>query len=280
MNKNAEASGHLDISCIFLTWNSAEYVEKCISSVDNDLQKSGFTYELIIIDNGSSDGTLELLAGLSPFVTVIPLGRNTGTTFSRNIGLRSARGEIIAVLDSDVEVTEVSTFERLVAYLKDHPKTGLVVPRLFYPSGQHQKSTDYFPTLTMKVKRFFHLRQIEKDEASAFADRELAPSEVDYAISAFWVFPRDIVDSVGVLDEKIFYSPEDVDYCLRIWFSGRPVVLEPRVTAVHHAQEISRRSLFSKSSRSHIAGLSYYFLKFRYLFSSAKLYRRINANQR
>jgi GT2 family glycosyltransferase len=264
----------VDISCVLLTWNSAAYVKKCLCSLSRDLCGSGLSHEIIVIDNGSTDGTLEILRDLPIPLFVIPLSHNTGTTFSRNIGLRMARSQYVAILDSDLEISEPDTLLRLRDYLERNPRAGVVAPKLYYPSGNYQKTTDVFPTLWVKIKRYLYLREIEALEGK-LTDRYSEPREVDYAISAFWLLARDLVEEIGYLDENIVYAPEDVDYCLRVWLAGRPVIFLPSVTAVHHAQEISRRSPLSKSMRLHMAGLAYYFRKYRMLISCRRVYRRI-----
>jgi GT2 family glycosyltransferase len=91
------------------------------------------------------------------------------------------------------------------------------------------------------------------------------PYEVDYAISAMWIFKRELLNRVGFLDEKIFYAPEDVDYCLRIWKCGWKVVFDPAVTCIHHTQEISRKRI-GRATFQHILGLLYYFKKHQCFF--------------
>ena len=264
----------MNLTCILLTWNSAAYVERCLRSVLADLDASALTFELIVIDNGSHDGTLAALARLArPELLVIPLGHNTGTTFSRNIGLRMARGEFIAILDSDIEIHESGTFGRVLAHLQAHPNVGLVAPQLRFPSGRYQKTTDVYPTLTHKARRFVALRAMEAEEGRQA--RGDAPQDVDYAVSAFWMLPHSVVGRVGLLDERIFYAPEDVDYCLRIALSGLRVVYLPGVVATHHAQEISRRNLLSKSFREHLKGLVYFWRKHGFVFGAGQLMRRI-----
>jgi GT2 family glycosyltransferase len=101
------------------------------------------------------------------------------------------------------------------------------------------------------------------------------PREVDYAISAFWLMRREVFEKVGPLDERIFYSPEDVDYCLRVWQAGFGVRYEPAVHAVHDAQEISRGFKMAGFTLRHAKGLAYLFLKHRYAFGLSRLYRRL-----
>jgi GT2 family glycosyltransferase len=269
--------GEVTISCIILTWNSSVYIERCIDSVFVELDKSGVVYEVFIIDNGSTDRTLEFLALMArPELTVVPLGHNTGTTFSRNIGLRMARGKYIAIMDSDIEMTRPDTFERLVHYLDQNSDVGIVAPQLKFPSERFQKTVDIFPTLTHKIHRFLRLRAIEESEASHLA-KSSERRDVDYAVSAFWLIPKAVIKRLGMLDENIFYTPEDVDYCLRCWLSGYRVVYMPGITATHHAQEISRRSVFSRSFREHLKGLVYLYWKYKFVFRLDAIYDRIDA---
>ncbi len=264
----------MDLTCILLTWNSAAYVKDCLRSVFDDLESSGLSHELIVIDNGSTDGTLQALAALArPSLTVIPLGHNTGTTFSRNIGLRMAHGEFVAILDSDIEIRQHGTFAQMLGYLRGNTDVGIAAPQLNFPSGRYQKTVDVFPTLTHKLRRFLHLRAMESAEGTQALGT--APQDADYAVSAFWMLPRSLTAKVGLLDEQIFYAPEDVDYCLRAALAGYRVVYLPGVVATHHAQEISRRKLLSKSFREHLKGLVYFWRKHGFVFTTAGLRRRI-----
>lgn len=269
---------HIDnktISCIILTWNSSAYIEKCFDSVFKELDQSGMDYEILVIDNGSTDETLDFLAHVArPELTVVPLGHNTGTTFSRNIGLRMACGKYIAIMDSDIEITKPNTFSRLVHYLDQNSDVGIVAPQLRFPSGRFQKTVDIFPTLTHKIHRFLKLRAIEESEASCLKTSS-DNRDVDYAVSAFWLMPQEVVRELGMLDENIFYAPEDVDYCLRCWLSGYRVVYMPAITATHHAQEISRRSILSRSFREHLKGLAYLYWKYKFVFRLNVVYERI-----
>jgi len=264
------------LSVVIITWNSERHIGRCLSTLRTDLERSHLRHEIIVIDNGSSDSTLQRLAELGySTVTVVPLGSNTGTTFSRNIGLRMAAGEYICVLDSDIEFTQPNTLQRLIDDLDHTPGCGIIAPRLTYGSGTHQKSCDRFPTLFTKLKRLFFLKSLERQEGRQSCDRA-EKMEVDYAISAFWLFRRILTDRIGLLDEHIFYAPEDVDYCARCWLGGLSVVYDPNVVAVHNAQEISRKRLFSKAALDHILGLLYYYRKYRCLLATRRLHAAID----
>jgi len=254
-----------------LSWNSARHIESCIRSL---LQEgAGHNDEMWVVDNGSTDGTVAILERLARehagVLNVIYLSRNVGTTVSRNMALSQVRGAYVAIIDSDV-VVPPGTFASLIARLDADSSCGLLAPKLLYPSGQLQMSADVFPTVARKLRRLFLLRTMER-RLDGGGSR---PRTVDYVISAFWVLRRDVLTTVGLLDEKIFYSPEDVDYCLRVWQAGYKVMYDPAVHAIHCAQEISRRSPLSFAAVSHAAGLLYFFRKHGYAFSTRRLYRR------
>ncbi|MCA1560499.1 MAG: glycosyltransferase family 2 protein [Acidobacteria bacterium] len=263
------------VSYIVLSFNSARYIEKCVRSL-TAARSDGRHDEIWVVDNGSIDDSPRILQALETEfrnLRVVRLMRNQGTTVSRNIALRQASGRFIAVVDSDVEVP-AGAVDALLRTLEQNASCGIVAPRLEFPDGRLQLSTDVFPTAQHKLRRFVMLRRMEQQ---LVPESTSGPRPVDCAISAFWLMPRHVLDDVGLLDERIFYSPEDVDFCLRVWLSGYTILYDPRVRAVHDAQEISRTWLPRRAAFSHAAGLLYLFWKHRYFLGRRSLYRRIQA---
>lgn len=234
--------------------------------------------EIFVVDNGSTDGTRKILDSVTPpegqTVHTIPLDANLGTTVARNKALRRASGEYVLIVDSDV-VVPTDVLAALIQYLERTPRCALVAPRLEFPDGRPQLSVDRFPTIGRKLKRFLFLRSMEDELAHVPA----AAHSVDYAISAFWLLPRHTLETVGLLDERFFYAPEDVDYCLSIWLAGYTVDFYPGVTAIHDARERSRGMRLNRFTIRHIVGLVRYFLKWRYGLGLRRLYRRIERAQ-
>jgi GT2 family glycosyltransferase len=253
----------MTLSIVILTWNSSRHIEDCLNSLLSTIGEPLKPFEIFVVDNGSTDRTRAILSRYqTDFPEVIKpifLDANTGTTYSRNLALRKAAGSYIAILDSDV-IIPGDIFTPLVAFLDGSSRTGMVVPRLLYGNGAYQKSTDNFPTLPSKARRYLFLKGMEK--------RELQPAQVpqcvDYAISAFWLLKKEVVAQVGLLDEKIFYAPEDVDYCLRVWRKGYRIVYLPDVEVIHNAQEISRGFRINRAFIAHLTGLLYFFRKHGY----------------
>lgn len=264
----------MDVSAVVLSFNSSRYIEKCVRSLLHTSDVSGLKIEILVVENGSVDGSVEILKGLEREVgaalQVTYLPQNTGTTVSRNIAVRKAVGASLLVLDSDAYMNP-EALAALLAYQKARPQVGLVAPRLIYPSGKFQLSVDVFPTVGRKLQRLVALKQMELREPPT------AAGPVDYAISACWLLSRQAVERTGLLDERIFYSPEDVDYCIRIWAAGFEVHYLPDVSVVHDAQEISRPKGLGINSFTlrHAKGLAYLFFKHRYGLSLGGLHRRL-----
>lgn len=268
------------LSAVILTYNSERHIGACLTALMAALGNLPGPSEIFVVDNGSSDGTLGILEAFAPpdGVTVQPilLARNEGTTAARNRALRRSTGAYVLILDADAIVL-ADALGPLIAHLDGNPRAGLVAPRLTFPDGRAQLSVDRFPTIGRKAQRALFLRALE--EAERPAEAGAPPRPVDYAISAFWLLPRRTLDRVGLLDERYFYAPEDVDYCLAIWLTGLTVDYYPAVSAVHDAAERSRGWPFSRFALRHALGLMRYFLKWRYGLGRARLYRRIAAAQ-
>ena len=251
-----------DVTVVTLSRNSQRYIANCVERTVEDLSSAGLTYEFYVIDNGSTDATpgiLERLRARDPCLRTVRLHANRGTTSTRNLALRRACGEFICVLDSDA-YPQPGCIERLIECLRDHPEAGLAAPKVVYPDGRYQKSTDRFPTVLRKLRRAVFLHGMEAREHVPVA------GPVPYAISAFWLLRRTAIERVGLMDEGIYYSPEDVDYCLRLWKAGLAVWYEPSAVAVHDPRECSRHVLPNRMTLSHLRGLAHLFRKHHYFF--------------
>ena len=278
-HKNTE----IDISFVILTWNSINHINRCINSYSAELAKERLHTQFLIVDNGSSDSTVneienKIFANLPFFCEgkLFRLHKNNGTTISRNIALRAAMGKYVVVCDSDTEY-QSGVWKEAINYLKNNIDVGILAPCLRYPDGIIQNSVKKFPTATDKLmklgKIFFGFNAGKSDFYADFPWEKIR--SVDTAISACWIFKRELLYQVGYLDEKIYYSPEDIDYCVRVWENKKKIIFYPMLTILHHTQQISHNSPFSRQSISHFLGLIYYFRKHNYFFSRKKLLSRL-----
>lgn len=268
------------ISVVMLTWNDEKIIENTLNSLISDSTSSRIPIEIIIIDNGSKDYTLDIIErNFSEKCIIVPFGKNTGTTFSRNVGIRMSKGDYILILDSDVELrrgTLLALIESVEKLPTNKENIGIIHPKLIYPDGILQESARKFPTLFTKIYRLFAIEKMRNLDESI---REVLKGEickVDYAISAAWFIPRHTFKKVGLLNERIFYSPEDLDYCIRCWLSGLEVWYYPLIEVVHNCRRITNKNPFSILAFSHINGLFKLWCKYKLFFSRKKFYRKTN----
>ncbi len=266
----------VDLSVVSLTWNSARFVQPFLGSLMANIESSKLRCEVIVVDNGSSDTTLRQLRGLqqdTPDLTVVPLGSNTGTTFSRNVGIRMSRGRFILIIDSDTIVPE-GFIEGLVGATQNlvdaGEPVGLAHPKLTYPDGEFQESARKVPTLPTKVYRLLGYDRLRQKNETIPEVMNNVRTPVDYAISAAWLVPRSTFEQIGLLDESIFYAPEDLEFCVRCWNAGLSVWYVPEVTLLHDCQRITSKKPFSMLGLSHIKGLLKFWARYGGFFRRPK----------
>ncbi len=261
----------MKVSVVILTWNSLPAIEACLASL---LGSTTVSREVIVVDNGSQDQTVKVLRARFPSVQVIENRHNRGVAPARNQGLRRSRGEYVLILDDDT-ILHPPALDHLIQVLDSRPEVGLCGPKLIDAGGHLCLSCRLFPTLLDKLGRRFPsaltrnaARQVELADWAHDTLRS-----VDYVIGACQLIRRRALDEVGLLDERIFYGPEDIDLCLRLYQAGWQVVYQPAAVVTHTEQRLAR-SAFSFLGRKHLSGLVYYFWKHRYLFSRRTLYAR------
>lgn len=262
----------VEVSVVALTWNSENDIKKFLNSTINDLEGSNISYEIIIIDNGSKDSTINIIKQIQKTnknIILIELGKNTGTTFSRNIGLKLAKGEYIYILDSDTEVP-FGTTKKLIEAFKEiqSDKIGIIHPQLLYPNGEFQESARKFPSFLSKLYRLLDLDKMRRKVESYDKVLNKEITKVDYAVSAAWFFKKELLKDIGYLDENIFYAPEDAEFCARAWLKGYEVWYYPKAIIIHDYKRITKKRPFSKMGFKHVKGLMYFWRKYRSFLSN------------
>jgi len=250
------------LSIVILTWDSRALLEPCLAALP--AATAPVAWEVVVVDNGSCDDTAAFLGRRSDLV-VIRNSRNRGVAPARNQGLRAARGAFVALLDVDT-VAAPGALATLVTFLQGAPDVGLVGPKLVGPDGRLQYSCRRFPTLLDKIGRRLPARwgRVFAADVELRSWDHASARDVDYVIGACQVIRRSALDEVGLLDERIFYGPEDVDLCLRLHRAGWRVVYVPQALVMHHEQRVTRR-LLSRLTARHVQALGYYFWKHGYL---------------
>ncbi|MGH3042668.1 MAG: glycosyltransferase [Gaiellaceae bacterium] len=223
-----------DVSVIVVAHDVRDEVLACLESVARHAAPA--THELLLVDNGSSDGTAEAVAEAFPETQVVRLPRNVGVA-ARNEGLRRARGRMRMFLDSDARLT-AGALPGLVAYLDANPGVGLVGPKLVYEDGTLQLSARRFPPPLLPLVRRPPLGRFFEDGALVrrhlMADeRHDRTREVEYVLGACQLFTARAQSLAGEIDARIFFGPDDADWCFRIRRVGLAIVYHPAATVVH-----------------------------------------------
>lgn len=258
---------------VILSWNSEQYIQYCLESV---LAINSYEVSLYLVDNGSSDATIDIIKRIDDKrIKLFPQATNTGTTASRNLALCNITEDFqyICILDSDTIVTDFA-IKTLVDTLRLEPSIGIVGPIMEDLKGDIQQTGRNLPTVGIKLRKaspFQILRQQGEAMETPCSEIKDGLQRVPYLLSACWLLRKDVLNKVGLLDEHIFYAPEDVDYCVRVQRAGYQCVLCHNARIVHAYQRLSKKKFFSKTNFEHIKGLFYYFYKYGYLFDSSKV---------
>ena len=224
--------------------------------------------EVIVVDNGSADSTLEDIRiwmeenGLdSGRIRIIEMGRNAGVAAGRNAGLKEACGDYLLLLDNDT-IANPEAIEGCIYHLEETQGCGICAPALYSPQGELQASAKPFPGLGIKLSHVAgHLLGFGKELKRARG--ELAKKHPFYLIGAFQMFRREVYAAAGPLDEKIFYGPEDADFCMRVRAKGWSIDYLPQYRLIHDWRRATRRSPLSRLGRLHAAALLHFYIKHR-----------------
>ena len=270
----------IKLSVITVTWNSGKYIYDMLDSLLIDLKRSNITYEIFIIDNGSTDQTINIIGeyfNKYDNIHLIRLNKNMGTTISRNIGIKKSKGEYILILDSDTIISRGSIQQLIDSFkiIKSN-KIGLIHPKLVYKDNTFQESARKFPSIKSKFYRLFNIEKLRTKTESIDKVLNQEICTVDYAISAAWILKRSVFEDVGYLDENIFYAPEDAEFCARLWTHGYEVWYNPNITIIHDCQRVTNKNPFSKLQFLHLKGLLYFWKK----YNIKKVERIVHKNEK
>jgi len=225
----------MDISVVIVGWNAKHYLELCLESLAKAPPRR--TMEVLVIDNASTDGSVEMIETKFPWVKLIKSSENLGFAKGNNVAIRQCQGRYIALVNPDVIVFP-GCLDALSDFLDENPNVGNVGPRVFNPDMSMQSTCRRFPTLWNNFCSATRLENVFKG-SPFFAgehmfyfphDRTLA---VDVIVGCFSVIRREAFDTVGLLDEGLFMYGDDVDWCRRARNAGWEVMFYPGGQAIH-----------------------------------------------
>jgi GT2 family glycosyltransferase len=227
-------------------------------------ERAHIALEVIVVDNASEDDTGAVVARF-PWVRILRNDRRRGFAFNNNRAIRVAEGRHVFLLNPDTEVV-AGALQTLVRHLDEHPEVGICGPQLRFPDGSLQLSARRFPTLAWVLLRRTPLRLVIPDaEATRRHLMEEVdhsqPREVDWLLGAALLVRREVLRTVGLLDEGYFLYVEDIDWAYRAHRAGWRVTYVPDARVVHHYQADADRRLLSRYSWIHLQGMWRFYRK-------------------
>ncbi len=214
--------------------NGKNLLRACLSSVLKETINTDF--EVIVVDNASTDGTLEMLKNEFSRVNVISNTENMGFAAANNIGIRQANGRYILLLNPDTEILN-GAIQETVAFMDKHPQAGIVGCKLIFPSGQIQTSLRSFPTIrNLLIETFFLEKIFPKTFGKHFYldfDHN-SDKQVDWVSGAYFLIRREVIEKIGLLDEQFYMYSEEMDYCYRAKQAGYEIWFTNRGNVIHH----------------------------------------------
>lgn len=248
----------VELSVIVVNWNTRELLRACLTSVKR--HTTGLEYELIVVDNGSSDGSPAMVREEFPDVALIENKDNRGFAAANNQGIRAAKGRAVLLLNSDTELIENALLQ-LHRFLFARTEIGAVGGKLVYPGGSPQWSYGYTPSLgrMLWITVSGILRIPWGRKPSAVIPKAEEPAHpVEYIVGADLMVRKSVLEKVGLLDESFFAYFEETDLCARIREADHEVWFAPDVSIVHRVG-----SSFSPEQAGRLR--IYYTSLFRYL---------------
>lgn len=250
----------IDISIIIINWNTKELLLGCLESIEKE--GSECSLEVVVVDNGSVDGSVEAARENYPRVKLIQNGRNLGFAKANNIGIEASTGRYVCLVNSDVKVMP-ACFAKLVDYMDTNNSIGIIGPKILWPDMSLQDSCRRFPNLWNNLCEILYLNKLfPKLEVFGGEHMIFFPHDrmikVDGLVGCFLMIRRSALTEVGLFDERFFIYSEEIDLCKRFRKSGWEIVFYPDAQAIHYGRASSSQDPSRFSFEQHRSRLQYW----------------------
>ncbi len=234
----------MDVSIVLVSWNTRRLLESCLRSIREHTH--GASYEIIVVDNDSRDGSAEAVAAGFPGVRLIRNRSNPGFARGCNQGMAASTGRYVLLLNTDTLLRNDAVSASL-AYAERHPRCAAVGCRVLNPDGSIQESTFMFPSLlnlfleSSGLSRLFPASPFFGRASMSWWDRGQA-REVEVVSGCFLLLRRDALRGLGMLDEDYFVYGEETDFCFRARQAGWQCAYEPAGRILHYGGQSAERA--------------------------------------
>ncbi|HKP12740.1 MAG TPA: glycosyltransferase family 2 protein [Blastocatellia bacterium] len=225
----------LTLSIIIVNWNTRDITRDCLRSVRE--HAGGVAYEVIVVDNASSDGSAEMIRAEFPKVHLIANDENVGFGRANNQAMRVARGRYFLLLNSDTVIFDDS-IQRLVSFIADDPRIGIAGCKLLFEDGTLQSSCSRFPSIRvalledLMLYKFLPRRLQGELLLGGYWPHDRA-RDVEAVWGAAMMVRRRVFEQTGGFDERIFMYGEDLEWCMRVHDRGWRIAFTPEAAIVH-----------------------------------------------
>ncbi|WP_141336617.1 glycosyltransferase family 2 protein [Paenibacillus sp. tmac-D7] len=237
----------MDLSIVIVNYNTCELTLNCLQSVFSSI--TDYEYEVILVDNDSSDLSVQSIRQQFSRVHLIANTANVGFSKANNQGIYIANGRYVLLLNSDT-VVQPDTLDIMIRFMDEHPRVGTSGCKVVLPNGELDKACKRgFPTPSASFYYAFGISKLFPNvpRFNQYQLSYLDPDKdypVDCLVGAFMMVRRETIDQVGMLDEDFFMYGEDIDWCYRIKEAGWGIHYYPYTQITHYKGASSRRKPF------------------------------------
>jgi GT2 family glycosyltransferase len=225
----------LTLSIIIVTWNTCEITRACLQSIREHV--TGVEYEVIVVDNASSDGSVGMIQSEFPEARLIPNEENVGFGRANNQAMRVARGRFLFLLNSDTLIPDDSV-ERLVSFMEGDSQIGVAGCKLLFEDGSLQSSCSRFPSIKLAlIEDLMLYKLLSRRKQGEVLLGGYWPHDHVRDVEAVWgavmLIRREVFEQTKGFDESMFMYGEDLEWCMRVGDLGWRITFTPDCSIVH-----------------------------------------------
>lgn len=235
----------MDISIIIVSWNTCNILRDCLNSIY--AETDGTHFEVIIIDNASSDASVDMIRSEFPKVHLIANETNRGFAAANNQGIQAAKGKYILLLNSDTIILD-SAITKATSFADNNPEAAVIGCKVLNPDRTLQPTCFMFPSICNMILSSSYLYKIFPK--NRFLGRERMSwwkrddsREVDVVTGCFMLVRHEAIEKVGLMDEQFFMYAEETDWCYRFKKAGWKILFTPDANIIHFGGQSSKKIL-------------------------------------
>lgn len=230
-----------DLSIVIVNYNGQYWLKKLFLSIKKYFyKKTKFTVDYVVVDNASTDNSIQLLKKEFPFVKIIALDKNMGFAAGNNVFLKDVSSRYVMLLNSDIEFSKKTSLDLLIKYLDHNPKTACITPKVILPDGKLDLASHRGePTPLASLFYFLKLESLFPN-SKYFSRYHLLYKkistihEIDACSGAAMMVRTSALQKIGLLDERFFMYAEDLDWCKRFREASYNIIFHPKVIITHY----------------------------------------------